>query len=357
MSNDGPRPSRGNNDHGRRGPSKGRAGNGGSPRGKSGPPRGNTGPRRDGRDADRGEKGRREDSDLAGPLEWGRIARRGAGNMDYDDPDLAEKRPPRKPKPDPRPDQGKARPSRPDRELPTADDLQRSAAGAVKRGRGKLTRERKPLAPRPRKSVDPAVALHKLVGEPRAKSLNRRLKKAGAAFDGERFQEVRTLLQPVVKEAPQLPEGRELMGLAHYRLGRWKDAVHQLEQFRELSGSTEQHPVLADCYRAMGRWGDVEELWNELGEASPSAELVIEGRIVFAGAKADQGDIAGAIRILEQGWKPPKRPRSHHLRRAYALADLYDRAGRAPRARELFKWVAGHDADLADVEARVKALD
>jgi len=366
MSNDSPRRSRGSSDHGGRGSSKGRAekggpprSKGGAPRGKSGPPRGKGGPPREkgGPRPDRGGQDRREDTDLAGPLQWGRIARRGAGNMDYDDPDLVKKRPPRKPKPSNRSDAGEGRPSRPDRELPTADDLQRSAAGAVKRGRGKLIRERKPLAPRPRKTVDPAVALRKLVGEQRAKSLNRRVRQAGGAFDGERFQEVRTLLQPVVREAPELPEGRELMGLAHYRLGRWKDAIDQLERFRDLSGSTEQHPVLADCYRALGRWGDVEELWNELGEASPSAELVIEGRIVFAGAKADQGDIAGALRILEQGWKPPKRPRSHHLRRAYALADLYDRAGRAPRARELFKWVAGHDPELADVEARVKALD
>ena len=353
MPNDGPRPVRGNSNRGQRASSK----EGG---GKSGPPRGKDGPRRGGQGPDRGSPQPREDSDLAGPLEWGRIARRGAGNMDYDDPELVKKRPPRKPRSEQRPegaDSALRRPPRPDRDLPTAEDLQRTAAGAVKRGRGKPTRERKPLAPRPRHAVDPAVALRKLVGDQRAKSLNRRLKKAGGAYEGERFQEARTLLQPVVKEAPALPEGCELMGLAHYRLGRWKDAAEQLEAFRDLSGSTEQHPVLADCYRALGRWGDVEELWNELGEASPSAELVTEGRIVFAGSKADQGDLPDAIRILEHGWKTPKRPRSHHLRRAYALADLYDRAGRAPRARELFKWVASHNAELADVRARAKALD
>ena len=85
--------------------------------------------------------------------------------------------------------------------------------------------------------------------------------------------------------------------------------------------------------------------------------MVIEGRIVMAGAKADQGDLTGAIRILEQGWRPPKRPQGHHLRRAYALADLYDRAGRTPRARELFRWIAGHAPDLADVRQRAKALE
>ena len=54
----------------------------------------------------------------------------------------------------------------------------------------------------------------------------------------------------------------ELFGLTLYRLGQWKDAADHLEAFRELSGSTEQHPVLADCYRALGRWNDVDAMWT-----------------------------------------------------------------------------------------------
>ncbi|MEM8706172.1 MAG: hypothetical protein AAGE98_06925 [Actinomycetota bacterium] len=252
-----------------------------------------------------------------------------------------------------------APPPRPQRErnLPDASDLQRQASRAVARGRtGSSGRERRRLPARPHPVKDPATTLKKLVGEPRSKTLNRRLNEGAKAFEAERFADARTALAPVIKEAPELPEGRELMGLTLYRLGKWKDAVEHLESFRELSGSTEQHPVLADAHRALGHWDDVDELWAELGEASPSAELIVEGRIVVAGAKADQGDLTSAIRILEQGWKPPKRPMGHHLRRAYALADLYDRAGRAPRARQLFSWVEGHAPDLADVRQRVKAL-
>ena len=52
----------------------------------------------------------------------------------------------------------------------------------------------------------------------------------------------------------------------------------------------------------------------------------------------------------------PSRARDHHLRRAYALADLYERSGAEPRARELFIWVRNHDARFADVAARVRAL-
>ena len=37
-----------------------------------------------------------------------------------------------------------------------------------------------------------------------------------------------------------------------------------------------------------------------------------------------------------------------------ALADLYERAGEGPRAKELFAWVAHHDADYVDAAARAR---
>lgn len=324
--------------------------------------------RRDGRagDAGRGD-GPREDRDLAGPKQWGRIARRGAGNMEYEDPEEVEKRAQRKAEYLERQKAREARaaeraetertpPPPPERKLPGAADLERTAKRAVSRSRAAKRTERRPLPARPHAVVDPAQTLKRLVGEPRCNTLNRKLKEGGKAFGAQRFKDARSALTPVVKEAPELPEGRQLMGLSLYRLGNWKDAADHLEAFRELSGSTESHPVLADCYRALGRWSDVDALWEELGDASPSAELVTEGRIVVAGAKADQGDLTSAIRILEQNWRLPKRPQAHHLARAYALADLYDRASRIPRARELFRWVEGHAPDYGDVRARVKAL-
>jgi hypothetical protein len=76
----------------------------------------------------------------------------------------------------------------------------------------------------------------------------------------------------------------------------------------------------------------------------------------MAGSLADRGDVSGAIRLLEQGWKFPKRARVHHLRRAYVLADLYERAGEVARARELFERIRAADPDFADVRARLRTL-
>jgi hypothetical protein len=115
--------------------------------------------------------------------------------------------------------------------------------------------------------------------------------------------------------------------------------------------------VLADCYRALKRPDAVAELWDELRQASPSAELVTEGRIVAAGTLADKGKVKEAIALLGQDkWRLPRQPREHHLRRAYALADLFERAGDVARARDLFERIQRADGRFADVNRRLKAL-
>jgi tetratricopeptide (TPR) repeat protein len=126
--------------------------------------------------------------------------------------------------------------------------------------------------------------------------------------------------------------------------------------FHELSGSYDQHPALADCYRALRNYDDAERVWDDLREASPGAELVSEGRIVAAGCLADQGQLEAAIALLERSARRVRRPQERHLRTWYALADLYERAGDLQRARELFARVAAEDPDAFDVRSRQRAL-
>lgn len=195
------------------------------------------------------------------------------------------------------------------------------------------------------------------VSPKRAATLERRLGDAAGAFAGERYGEARSILGPIVKEVPDLPLGRELYGLTLYRLGRWKEAASQLDAFCALSpGTTEQHPVLADCRRALGQYREVDRLWEELREASPNAELVNEGRIVAAGALADQGSLGEAIALLQKGFRMPKAPAEHHLRRAYALADLYERAGDVPQARTLFENIERREPGYLDAADRLESL-
>jgi len=190
-----------------------------------------------------------------------------------------------------------------------------------------------------------------------APRVERRLGQAADAFERDHLADALRILKPLSKEAPNVPAVRELTGLALYSTGQWAAAARELEAFRALGGSVEQHPVLADCYRALKRYGAVGELWDELREASPGAALVTEGRIVAAGALADQGDIDGAIQLLERGTLRPSRAAAlHHARLWYALADLYERAGDAPKARELFGRVVAVEPGLADAAERLAGL-
>jgi tetratricopeptide (TPR) repeat protein len=198
--------------------------------------------------------------------------------------------------------------------------------------------------------------LTKVGGSRRAPRLEQRLADATRAYERDRYTDARRMLKRLSDEAPGAAAVRELHGLTLYRMGKWADAIKELQAFASLSGSFDQHPTLADSYRALGRHRQVEALWDELRQASPSAELVIEGRIVAAGSLADQGDLAGAVRLLERAKLDVRRPRPHHLRLWYALADLYERAGDVPRARQLFRRVLDHDRTFFDVAERAQSL-
>jgi tetratricopeptide (TPR) repeat protein len=187
-------------------------------------------------------------------------------------------------------------------------------------------------------------------GDAQAPKLGQRLAEASHAFDRERYAEARRMVRPLAELAPASPAVRELHGLTLYRLGRWSQAIGELDAYRQLTGSSDQNAVLMDCH-----YREVEALWDELRQASPGADAVAEGRIVMAGALADQGDFSAAIRLLDRS-RTVRKPQERHLRQWYALADLLDRAGDIPRARDLFGRVAGVDPDAFDTRARLLAL-
>jgi tetratricopeptide (TPR) repeat protein len=183
-----------------------------------------------------------------------------------------------------------------------------------------------------------------------------RLTTAADALDRGRFDDARRMVQPVLRDLPALAFGHEIAGLALYRSGQWRKAAAELEVARKLDGTIDHHPVLADCYRAMKRYDMVNQLWRELREGSPAPPVMAEGRIVAAGALADQGDLQGALKLMERAADVPKKVREHHLRQWYVLADLHDRSGDIVKARRFFGMIAEVDPDFADVTDRLRAL-
>ena len=113
-----------------------------------------------------------------------------------------------------------------------------------------------------------------------------------------------------------------------------------------------------DCQRALHKPKKVAELWAELRQRSPEPDVLAEGRIVAAASLADGGDLNGAIAMLATAGasKALRNPSERHLRQWYLLADLYERAGDVPRAREYFERVLRADPGAYDVADRLRGL-
>jgi tetratricopeptide (TPR) repeat protein len=171
-----------------------------------------------------------------------------------------------------------------------------------------------------------------------AAALELRLADAARSYERERYSEALSSLRDIARTVPGVAAVRELYGLTLYRLGRWKEALRELGAFVELSASVDQHPVMADCERALGRHGRVEDLWAELRRTGAGSDVLAEGRLVMAGSLADRGRLADAIMLLEPAaLRPVRKPLARHIRQWSALADLYERSSDLPRARELFR--------------------
>ena len=202
-----------------------------------------------------------------------------------------------------------------------------------------------------RKAADTATARRK-------EALVDRMEKAVAAYDRNRFSEAARIGGELVREVGSVPAVRRLTGFAAYRLGRWRDAARHLEAYTEMTGEADAVPALMDARRALGRHAKVAAAWADLRHRSPDPDILAEARMVAAGSLADRGQLPAAIELLASAGaaRALRNPSERHLRQCYALADLYERAGDLPRARELFLRVARVDPDAYDVSERLDAL-
>jgi tetratricopeptide (TPR) repeat protein len=216
----------------------------------------------------------------------------------------------------------------------------------------------KPVRRRKSSDLAPEVAeeLQKAAPAARAAKYRERLTTAADALDRGRFDDARRMVQPVLRDLPEMAFGHEIAGLAFYRTGQWRKAAAELEVARQLDRTLNHHAVLADCYRALKRYDLVDQLWLELREGSPEPALMAEGRIIAAGALADQGNLKDALKLMDKGADVPKKVRDHHLRQWYVLGDLHDRSGDIIKARRFFGMIYEIDPQFADVADRLRGL-
>jgi tetratricopeptide (TPR) repeat protein len=204
-----------------------------------------------------------------------------------------------------------------------------------------------------------AEELAVVAGTSRGAKLAERLEAAARAYARDRYPEALRMTKSLVADAPSSASARELHGLVCYRLGRYREALSHLQAAQGLAGDDlSQLPVLMDCHRALGHRRRVRELWDELRSASPDPDVLAEGRLVMAAELADEGNLTAATQLLLAAGaaRNLRHPAERHVRQWYLLADLSERAGNLPGARDLFARVVEADPELADASARLAAL-
>jgi len=156
--------------------------------------------------------------------------------------------------------------------------------------------------------------------------------------------------------APRSGAVRELLGIALYRAGRFRDALRELQAYRRMTGRADQNHLIADAHRALGQHARaVEEARATLRTRLPD-EVRAEAVIVGAEALADLGRFDEAIGFIRSY---PLRERVAHpsdLRVWYAAGDVLERAGRRGEAADEFRRVVRHDSAAFDAAERLAAL-
>lgn len=179
---------------------------------------------------------------------------------------------------------------------------------------------------------------------------------AVAAYAAEDYAEAIRLGEQCKHLALRALSAREFLGLAYYRAGKWSEAARELSAFRRLAGSTDQNPVIADCYRALKKPEKALELCDEIDPRRSDPSVYYEGTIVAAGALTDMGRVDEAIGRLESLDLDPETAEEHHVRAWYALGDLLERRGRFTQARSWFEAAAAADPEMTDAADRAERL-
>jgi tetratricopeptide (TPR) repeat protein len=178
------------------------------------------------------------------------------------------------------------------------------------------------------------------------------------------------------RRAARLPVVRGAAAETAYAAGEWAAALSEFRALRRMTGSSDYLPVMADCERALGRPQHALTLAREAAALDLEPALRTEMTIVAAGARADLGQQAEAVRMLREAvtGPPPARTGPALTRGAaaqsvelehqaaarlrYAYADALLHTGATEEARRMFAEAAKRDPDqLTDAQQRLDELD
>ncbi len=176
-----------------------------------------------------------------------------------------------------------------------------------------------------------------------------------ALADGD-LERAAALLEWAKGVAPRSAAVREALGIVHYQAGDYAAASSELLTYRRLSARQDQNHLLADTARAAGRAEKADEYVEAMVAARVEPERIAEGLLVLAGARADRGDVDGALRALQRADLDPVQVQPWHPRLWWFAAELNERRGDFDAARDYLEAILAI-ADDEEVERRLRSLE
>jgi tetratricopeptide (TPR) repeat protein len=149
---------------------------------------------------------------------------------------------------------------------------------------------------------------------------------------------------------------REVLGMALYRSGRYREALRELQAYRRMTGRVDQNHLIADSLRALGEPDKAVGPAREALRARIAPEVRAEAAVVGASALADLTRFDEALAMLKAFPTDPARAREFDLRVWYATGDVLAKAGRKAEAAEQFRRVMRHDPAAYDAAERLAQL-
>ena len=127
--------------------------------------------------------------------------------------------------------------------------------------------------------------------------------------------------------APRSGAVRELLGLALYGAGRYRDSLREIQAYRRMTGRLDQNHLAADSYRAIGAPEKAVPLAREAIAARLPVDVRAEAAIVGAAALADLARYDEALGLLRRFPVQSDVGRPSDLRIWYMTGDVLDFAG------------------------------
>jgi tetratricopeptide (TPR) repeat protein len=156
--------------------------------------------------------------------------------------------------------------------------------------------------------------------------------------------------------APRSGVVREVLGMALYRSGQFRDALRELQAYRRITGRADQNHLIADSHRALGAPEKAIEPAREAIRARIGDDVRAEAAVVGASALAELGRTDEAMSLLRSVRPSKGGMKESDLRLMYATGDILARAGRRAEAAEEFRRIMRYDADAFDAAERLAEL-